>query len=167
MSDEDWAALSFEAQALFSPSAPLDEAALFAGRKKQLALMLEATTERGKHAVLFGEPGVGKTSMARLFSKMFPPTARHIYSIREQADPSDTFDSLWRKVFRDIWITVTRDGPSETRNLAELYPQLITPDDVRRELEAYFRPTEIPIIIVDEFDKIKDAETRTLVANTV
>lgn len=167
MRDEDWTALAFEAQALFSPSAPLDEADLFAGRSEQLALMLEATTERGKHAILFGEPGVGKTSMARLFSKLFPPTARHIYSIREQADPSDDFDSLWRKVFKDIWVTVSREDVSDVRNLSELYPSKITPDDVRRELEGYFRPTEIPIIIIDEFDKIKDAETRSLVANTV
>ena len=167
MSEDDWNALRFEAQSLFSPSAPLDEADLFAGRADQLNAMLEATTERGKHAILFGEPGVGKTSLARLFSKLFPHTARHIYSIREQADPSDTFDSLWRKVFKDIWVTVVRDGADAIRPLAELYPNLITPDDVRRELDGYFKASEIPIIIIDEFDKIRDAETRALVANTV
>ncbi len=80
MTNEDWAALAFEASQLFSPSAPLNEADLFAGRNAQLRKMLDATSERGKHAILFGERGVGKTSLAKLFSSLFPRTLRHIWS---------------------------------------------------------------------------------------
>lgn len=169
MSDEDWDALAFEIRQTFSPAAPLDETALFAGRRAQLQKVLDATVERGKHVVLFGERGVGKTSMSRLLSKLFPPTARHIYSIREQADPSDDFDSIWRKVFKDIWVAVDRgDGQAEVqRPLDQLYPENIRPDDVRRELEAVFKANEIPIIVIDEIDKIKDKNTMSLMANTI
>lgn len=168
MTAEDWSALAFEASQLFSPSAPLNEADLFAGRRTQLQKMLDATSERGKHAILFGERGVGKTSLAKLFSALFPKTLRHIWSVREQADPTDDFSSLWRKVFRDITIQVPReDGGSDNRLVSEYYPEKITPDDVRRELEALFKPTDIPIIIIDEFDKIMDPSTPSLMANTL
>lgn len=167
MSEEDWEALAFEVRQTFSPAAPLDETALFAGRRIQLQKVLDATVERGKHVVLFGERGVGKTSMSRLLSKLFPPTSRHIFSIRAQADPSDDFDSIWRKVFKDIWVAVQRDGAEIQRPLDQLYPDPIKPDDVRREMEACFKSNEIPIIVIDEMDKIKDRNTMSLMANTV
>jgi DNA polymerase III delta prime subunit len=167
MEEEDWRALGFEVQQTFSPSAPLDETDLFAGRRVQLQKVLDATVERGKHVILFGERGVGKTSLAKLVYKLFPTTARSIWSVREQCDPSDDFDSIWRKVFKDIWVQVQRDGQEAHGRLSELYPQQIKPDDVRRELEACFKASEIPIIIIDELDKVRDATTRGLVANTI
>ena len=64
---EDWQALSYEAAQIFSPSAPVDEAALFAGRQTQIRKLIEAVLEKGKHAVLYGERGVGKTSLVKVF----------------------------------------------------------------------------------------------------
>ena len=68
----DWDAKAFEASQLFTPSSPLTENDLFAGRLEQIEKMLDATGERGKHVILFGERGVGKTSLARLFESFFP-----------------------------------------------------------------------------------------------
>src|SRR5690349_7834560 len=109
-SRDDWAALRFEATQLFTPSTPIDENDLFAGRGAQIHKMLQASMEKGKHIILFGERGVGKTSLARIFHGLFPSTLRHIFAIREQADPSDDFVSIWRKIFKDIHIRATREG---------------------------------------------------------
>ena len=111
LTDEDWEAKAFEAGQLFSPAAPIDEKDLFAGRGIQIEKMLEAVTEKGKHAVLFGERGVGKTSLARVFSGMFPRTIRRILAVREQVDPSDDFSSIWRKVFKDLHVRAASAGP--------------------------------------------------------
>jgi Cdc6-like AAA superfamily ATPase len=171
MSDDDWTALSFEAGQLFSPAAPIDEKNLFAGRQIQITKMLEAVSEKGKHAVLYGERGVGKTSLGRVFQSMFPNTLRNILAIREQADPSDDFSTIWRKVFKDLRvksITASEDTPSEP--LAKDYPGPIMPDDVRREFQDIFGPNDIPIIIIDEFDKTRESKDRKiheLMANTI
>jgi Cdc6-like AAA superfamily ATPase len=167
MSDEDWAALHFEAAQLFSPSRPINENDLFAGRTAQIRKMLEAVMEGGKHVVLFGEPGVGKTSLARIFSGLFPTTARNILLFREQADPSDNFSSLWRKVFKDIHVAIARNGEEIVTPLAAFYDGEIKPDDVRRELESTFKLSDIPIIIIDEYNKIEDATCHALMANTI
>ena len=42
----------------FSPSAPIDQQALFAGRISQLMDVLNALNQKGQHAILFGERGV-------------------------------------------------------------------------------------------------------------
>ncbi len=164
---EVWHARSFEASQLFTPSTPLSESDLFAGRATQIRKMLETATERGKHAILFGERGVGKTSLAKLFGSFFPKTLRHIRTVREQADPSDTFSSLWLKVFKDIQAEASRNGEAIRAPLSQFYDREILPDDVRRELERAFNPNDIPIIILDEYDKIGDPKANELMANTI
>jgi energy-coupling factor transporter ATP-binding protein EcfA2 len=164
----DWDALLFEANQLFTPSTPIDENALFAGRSEQVRKMLDATTERGKHVILFGERGVGKTSLAKVFHSLFPSTLRHIFAIREQADPSDNFSSIWRKIFKDIHVRSTRANDGNPVPVADFYQNQIAPDDLRRELEALFKPTDLPILIIDEYDKIGDRQkTNELMANTI
>jgi len=155
----NWKAKEFEAMELFSPGAPIDEDALFAGRAQQIGKMIDAVLQRGQHAIVYGERGVGKTSLARTFKyKLLGPT-RHLAVIIVNCDPSDTFTSIWRKVFRDL-------ASSEGNNLANDYPGEISPDDVRRELSG-FDLTVTPIVILDEFDQLRDPTAKTLIANTI
>lgn len=156
MGEDDWQALEFEAGQLFSPAAPIDEKDLFAGRRLQIDKMLEAVGEKGKHAVLYGERGVGKTSLGRVFHSMFPNTLRHILAVREQVDPSDDFSSIWRKVFKDLKVRAINSKPEDGHEpLANDYPDAIQPDDIRREFQDIFMPNDLPIIIIDEFDKAR------------
>jgi energy-coupling factor transporter ATP-binding protein EcfA2 len=167
MTDEDWQALTFEASQTFSPSTPPSESDLFAGRFTQIQKMFEATSERGKHVVLFGERGVGKTSLAKLFSNFFPKTLRHIIVVREQCDPTDDFTSIWMKVFKDIHVRMEENGEQVTRALSETVDNQLKPDDVRRQMDGLFKPNQVPIIVIDEFDKVESEETTGLMANTI
>ena len=163
----DWDAKAFEASQLFTPSSPLTENDLFAGRSEQIEKMLDATSERGKHVILFGERGVGKTSLARLFENFFPKTLRHVHVVREQVDPTDDFSSIWAKVFRDIHVDVSQNGNTETVSVASLIDGILQPDEVRRRLEGLFPPNDLPIIIIDEYDKLSDPSANDLMANTI
>jgi energy-coupling factor transporter ATP-binding protein EcfA2 len=167
LTEDDWNAKSFEASQLFSPSAPINEHELFAGRGSEIRKVLEAVTERGKHVVLFGERGVGKTSLSQIFSGLFPTTLKHISLFRAQVDPTDSFSSVWRKVFRDLHVRIARAAQEQLVPLADFFPSDIYPDDVRREFEAMFSPSDIPIIVIDEFDKAADHRIHELMANTI
>jgi hypothetical protein len=96
-SEDDWLMLRFEAEQLFSPSAPIDEDELFAGRLQQRSDIIGAVLERGRHVSVFGERGVGKTSLVNTFYGRLNKANLHVWAIREQADPSDSFTSLWKK----------------------------------------------------------------------
>jgi hypothetical protein len=98
---------------------------------------------------------------------MLPRGIRQVHHIRKAADPSDNFTSIWRKVFRDIHITVDVDGKPTRMPIIDLYTgREITPDDVVRELSS-FNHNDIPIIVIDEFNEITDADTARLMANTI
>ena len=57
--EEDWRALSWNILDAFSPGAPIDELDLLAGRTAQIDRMLDTVAQRGQHAILYGERGVG------------------------------------------------------------------------------------------------------------
>ncbi len=143
---------------VFSPSAPIDENDLFAGRQNQISKLIEAVLQRGQHAIIYGERGVGKTSLARTFSNRLSKPTQSISSLFVNCTPNDDFGSLWQKVYTDL-----SDGQNSLRAKR---PEDITPDDVRRTL-ADFDLTTTPIIILDEFDKLKNHTVRELMANTI
>ncbi len=163
---EDWRTLHYEAMQLFSPSAPVDEAALFAGRTPQIRKLIETVLEKGKHAVLFGERGVGKTSLIKVFRLLFPSVVSEVRLMREALSPGDTFSDVWRKVFKDIEVLV-RDGKDEKQiTAADFYDAEISADDVRREIASAFSANEIPVIVFDEFDRANQT-VRKQIANVI
>src|SRR5215216_5318327 len=149
----NWQAKEYEAIQLFSPGAPIDEDALFAGRTAQIDLLVEAVLQRGQHAIIYGERGVGKTSIARTFSKRLITPTSGLSAIQVNCDPGDTFTSLWKKVFIDL----SYEGGA----VVDDFPGTIAPDDVRRTLDSFDINTT-PVIILDEFDKLASQEARSL-----
>lgn len=98
---------------IFNPSAPVLTQSLFAGRERQLMTTINAISARGQHVAIYGERGVGKTSLANILSDVFEDlsskitnVAKFIY-VRVNCDGDETFATLWRKVFREINITIT------------------------------------------------------------
>lgn len=159
MADADiWTGKDYEALQLFTPGAPIDEDALFAGRQAQIAQLIEAVLQRGQHGIIYGERGVGKTSLAKTFKNRLISPIKELQAVHINCDPADTFQSLWRKVFLDLHYD---DGA-----VLEGLTKDVSPDVVRRIL-ASFDLNTTPVIILDEFDKLTNAEARGLVANTI
>jgi DNA replication protein DnaC len=62
---------------LFSPTQPVREADLFVGRTVHIQKVTEGMLQAGQHLVLYGERGVGKTSLMniiqnRIFADYLP-----------------------------------------------------------------------------------------------
>jgi Cdc6-like AAA superfamily ATPase len=164
-SDEDWMALEFEIRGLFS-AGPIDEEKLFAGRITQIRQLFEATLERSRHAVLFGERGVGKTSLANIFWKRFSKRLQTIVAARAQADPSDDFNSLWSKGLRELRSAAVASGKADLIPISDNFSSVLSPDDVRIELQKC-KPNALSILIIDEFDKLEDENAIRLTANVI
>lgn len=156
----DWKALRTEILETFTPGPAINEVAQFAGRKAVIQRLQDIAVERARHAIIFGERGVGKTSLANVFHKDLNSPTKTVREIAFDADTGDSFDSLWRKLFRRIrW-------PDETETLDLQFPNEIEPDHVYLQLSR-FGQNEIPIIIIDEYDRITDATCRKLMTDLI
>jgi Cdc6-like AAA superfamily ATPase len=156
--DAEWQSRILDALEAFSPGAPIDEFSLLAGRTSQIDAMAETVLQRGQHAILYGERGVGKSSLANVFAtKLIGPT-RSLLAIHVNCHPNDDFSSLWRKVFRRL--------QAGEQNLSDRYQGTIVPDDVVLELSEFDLNT-IPIVVLDEFDQLENLEARSMIANTI
>jgi Cdc6-like AAA superfamily ATPase len=163
-SESDWLQLEWELGTLFS-GAPVAEDDLFAGRGAEVRRMLETVLDRSKHVVLFGERGVGKTSIANVFWKRYNKVLQTVVAARVQADPSDNFSSLWIKALEELQAVSVQTGRADLVPINTAFEQ-ITPDIIRRELQKC-SPNSIPIIIIDEFDKLRNREARELTAHVI
>jgi Cdc6-like AAA superfamily ATPase len=163
-SQEDWFQLAFEISALFD-GAPVDEEDLFAGRFKEVRKIVEAVIARSKHVVLFGEKGVGKTSLTNVFWKRYSQMLRSFIIARVQAGPHDTFSSLWGRAMEELHAVGVDSGKAQYVNF-NIDHEVWTPSIVRRELQKC-GANALPIIIVDEYSEIVDEDCKKLTANLI
>lgn len=174
MTDEQaWRDLDLRAGQVFTPSSPVDERSVFAGRIDQIRRVVDAIGQKGLHAIIFGERGVGKTSLANVLSQFLShPPEPVITSPRINCDSTDTFSTVWHKVFEQIELTHSkpitgfiRQETSSTYDASQLIEGDATPDTVRRVL-TMMSQNALPIIIVDEFDRLPQ-EQRSAFADTI
>src|SRR5688572_22608206 len=156
----------------FRPAAPIDRRDLFAGRTEQLAEVFAAVAQPGQHAVIYGERGVGKTSLATVAAETLRNS--NVLSARATCDTSDDFASIWHKALDEIQMRTPRHGvgfASETVEAVETAAAMlgsgaVTPHAIRKALHRLTRRRELAVF-VDEFDRLRDPNARTLFADTI
>jgi hypothetical protein len=118
---------------------------------EQLTDVVSAVSMVGQHVGLYGERGVGKTSVATVLGEYVG--ARQIRPQLQAAgvncSTDDTFASLWRGIFAELQLETREDE--------------ISPEYVRRRLH------EVPpsLIVIDELDRLEDDEALTALADTI
>ena len=147
---------------VFSPAAPIDRLSLFAGRVQQRGAVLDAITQRGRHAVLFGERGVGKTSLASVLREYLTDAGESVIAPRVNCDDGDDYSAIWRKVFDGLQLIEQRRSLGFASRIEEIVrsagdlmddSQPISPHQVRQALELIGRQALL-IVIIDEFDRV-------------
>ena len=159
--DEAWAALRSEVLELFTPGAPIDELTLFAGRQPQIQKLRDTLSSKGRHAVVFGEKGVGKTSLVSIFHLGASRTSC-VHRIYVQCNKKDEYRDIWLKALKRIEFNI--EGEKVWAD--SIIPSPETPDDIERAL-SYFSHNDIPVIIFDEFDRVASEDAKALMSETI
>jgi Cdc6-like AAA superfamily ATPase len=162
--------LTFRVSQIFTPAAPIGTKALFAGRKEQLLQVVDAINQPGQHAILFGERGVGKTSLANMLRTHVVNSAGvPIVAARVNCVSEHTYSTVWRAVFDEIALQreAQKLAPIVAVNSVVAHDdEGIGPDAVRRALTLLSAEC-ILIVIIDEFDRLQNASAKALFADTV
>jgi len=162
-----------EIQRVFRPGAPIEKGQLFSGRSKQMHAILSAIGQPGRHAVLYGERGVGKTSLSNVMREILEESdSNALVSQAINCNSTDDFSSIWHKVFRELSLTMQMKGvgfgglsPDAQYTLDSMLNAEVRPDDIRFAL-AQIRPSVV--VLLDEFNTLQGKrEVTTLMAETI
>lgn len=156
---------------VFTPSSPIKHREFFQGRINQLEKICDSINESGQHAILYGERGVGKTSLANIMKGIFTD----LFPVLITCNRSDSFKTLWKRAFSEVKYSITTKGIGfkpeiigQTVNLfdnidlnSETFSSDIENVIKRYDGNAYF------LFIFDEFDNILDKDVRKSFADLI
>ena len=160
-----------ELASAFNPGGPVSHRDLLVGRIEQIRAVFTAVQQGGLSVLLYGERGVGKTSLASLMHELWNLADRDsVVALRTNCTPSSTFGEIWSNILELMQDEYERQGeplPSGDTWMSlfgEIRDFNATPHSVRRLLTLADRRF---IIVVDEFDQIADSECIQLFASTI
>jgi Cdc6-like AAA superfamily ATPase len=142
---------------VFTPGAPIDDFALFGGRMEQVLDVINTVGQRGQHVMLYGERGVGKTSLANVLSDIFADNElAALRSVGVNCQTNDTYASVWTNIFRELeW-----DGNGG-------WDSAVIPSEPEHVRHALQRLDSRTLIVIDELDRLEDQETLSLLSDTI
>lgn len=159
----------------FTPTQPTIGRRRMIGREAELRRILQALREDRAHVVLYSERGRGKTSLSNLVVESLRRTGSIV--ARHTCEADTTFDDLMRGLMRDLPPSLLAarapnrpaddmdayddgDGCEAALPAGELRPRDITTLTQRLAVRDL-------VCVVDEFDRVEDAATRTRLADTI
>ncbi len=157
--------------AVFTPSAPVTIREFFQGRLSHLEAIGRAIGERGGHAVLYGDRGVGKTSLANIARLFFRSPEMVVVNVT--CDSDNSFKDIWKNVCRRISLIVSNKKIGYLENVDEqpLQLEFWLPEDEEIDsgdvLAVFKRIRANVVVILDEFDQVRNLETNRKIASTI
>ena len=154
----------------FTPSQPVRDPTMLAGRDELLTTMIRAIEDQRLHVVLFGDRGMGKTSLLHVLSGL-ATEARYIVHYSSCDEGSD-FSDVFRAAAEQVPLLYHRDhAPTEAAiergaTLASLLPDRALAPRQITDLFARLTGTRV-LIILDEFDRSAPGLFRRQVAELI
>lgn len=88
----------------FAPNKPIDTIELFCGRKDEVNRIVEGINTDGLHVLLYGDRGVGKTSLARITTVLMENHGNISAHYIKTCDNHDTFVTIVQTLFEKMGI---------------------------------------------------------------
>lgn len=159
-------------QSSFTPNRPIDLPEFLSGRLDLIFNIREALKTQGLHVILYGDRGIGKTSIARVIAYLIqePDRKDGRRVILISGDSADDYASIWHKAFQEIMLAQRQLGfvqQTTTQIIGNLDVKgtIDSPNDVRLLIKSFPCPVTV---IIDEFDRIPISNNaRRLMADTI
>ncbi len=140
--------------AAFNTAVPVSDRHGLAGRKKELARLIDAVVKQRKHALVYGGRGSGKTSLARVFGDLADEAG--CVALYGSASEGTDIDGLFRPFLDELPLQrgtaapLPGDRPMGVQQIANLFVHGVS---------------QRTLLIVDEFDRVTTERTRHEVAS--
>jgi Cdc6-like AAA superfamily ATPase len=151
----------------YTPSQPVTDRRMFAGRTKTLSSLIRAIEDQRLHTVIYGERGIGKTSLLHVLSQAAREARYQVVYV--SCGAGSNFDETFRAVAHGIPLLFHRAyGPTSPEaergeTLGDLLPE--EPITVRSATDMLQQVDGTRVLLIlDEFDRCESAEFRRTIA---
>lgn len=166
-----------------TPSQTISHQERLHGREKQLEMIRRALRSPGRHIFIYGDRGVGKTSLAKTAAFISQPSSQELALVAcdQQGSFADFVQDIAKKLYPEA-VAVDRVVSEDTAGLSlgpinigksksvekGVIPQISTINDAVEVLRAVVVGYEFePIVIIDEFDQLADQKDMKLFADLI
>jgi Cdc6-like AAA superfamily ATPase len=173
---------------VFTPHCPVQSLGLFFGRQSEVQKLIEQINTPGQHALLYGDRGVGKSSLAHVASELLLKglIKEEGRFFKSPCDSSTTFEEIIQEPFEaaggELWPTeelreknqggeasagwgpfkATADSHTTTSQKIQKPYREISPKEAARILADFEG-----LILIDELDAVKDDEVKSKLAELI
>lgn len=165
-----FAAARVKLRGAFTPSQPITDRRMFAGRIDVLTTLIRSLEDQRVHVIMYGERGIGKTSLVHVLTQA-AQEARYIV-VYVSCGAGSSFDEIFRAVAADVPLLFHR-GFAPTANeaekggtLADLLPSGPLSPRLVADLFAKMTGTRL-LVVLDEFDVCESPEFRRNIAELI
>lgn len=151
----------------FTPAQPVTDRRRFAGRGEVLAALIGAIEDQRLHVIIYGERGIGKTSLLHVLTQAAREARYLVIYIPGGADSN--FDEMFRAIAGGIPLLFhagfgpTSEKAEQGATLADLAPPEPVTVRLASDLLAKVTGTRV-LVVLDEFDRCKSGVFRRNIA---
>lgn len=143
---------------IYTPSYPIEIKELFSGRTVQLRSVFDFLRQKGKHIIVYGDRGVGKTSFSNVI-KVICESNQQVAKV--SCTTEDTFETLFHNVlskltydYEEAQQKIGFGSEIEKTNKSLIFSNLYNPDQLNIQVLTSIFSLINPIVILDEFDRL-------------
>ena len=161
--------LRMQLRSAFTPSQPVSQRRMFAGRVELFETMITSIEDQRLHLVIYGERGIGKTSLLHMLAQA-AREARYI-TLYSSCGAASSFEDTFHAAAAEIPLLFHKNyGPTSEdaeagKTFADLLPERFSPRQFA-DLCASIVGTRI-LIVLDEFDRSQSSEFRRDLAELI
>lgn len=169
---------------IFTPHQPVQSEELFFGRQKVVRKIIEHLNTPGQHALLFGDRGVGKSSLANITTSLLINQILQVPLYTKRCSSSDDFISIFKEPLEKAGVEVdlrsrteshteggeagfslkvVKGGVSSERAGSSIYEYKTPTPSVVAELLK----NQKGLLYIDEADQIKSSQDKINISETI
>lgn len=171
---------------IFTPHIPVDEIKHFFGREEEATRLVSVINSPGQHILVYGDRGVGKTSLAKTTCKVLLHKLQRGLFFEKSCDSKDTFASIFEAPLEASGVDFSLKEKTQTHNegggggvnFGMVKADISSRREVKTTSSAIFKPgspswvaTQLKnmsgVFLIDEADSIEADEDKKKIAELI
>jgi Cdc6-like AAA superfamily ATPase len=169
-----------EVRHVFTPHQPISEVELLFGRQEEVSKLVQTLGTPGQHVLLYGERGVGKSSLANVVANVLL-SGMQLRQFVKRCDRSDIFETILREPLEAVGADLALIEVASTKRNEFKLGAPVAGTNAAKDIVRKFRaigslsPSTVAaaltglegVLIIDEFDAIALDDDRERIAELI